>query len=110
MTSNQGLNITLFNHAISIQQRLRRMVLLQETEQLVKFNPAGDCHCKHTNGWEFMKTVVMALSGGMDSTCLLMHYLSREYRAIAFHITMDKNMQSNLNERPLQFSSVNRID
>ena len=29
-----------------------------------------------------MKTVVMALSGGMDSTCLLMHYLSRDYRAI----------------------------
>ena len=29
-----------------------------------------------------MKTVVMALSGGMDSTCLLMHYLAQEYRAI----------------------------
>ena len=29
-----------------------------------------------------MTTVVMALSGGMDSTCLLMHYLSRGYRAI----------------------------
>ena len=29
-----------------------------------------------------MKAVVMALSGGMDSTCLLMHYLSRDYRAI----------------------------
>ena len=29
-----------------------------------------------------MKTVVMALSGGMDSTCLLMHYLARGYRAI----------------------------
>ena len=29
-----------------------------------------------------MKTVVMALSGGMDSTCLLMHYLARDYRAI----------------------------
>jgi len=29
-----------------------------------------------------MKTVVMALSGGMDSTCLLMHYLSRDYKAI----------------------------
>tara|TARA_B100000683_G_scaffold87763_1_gene86654 strand:+ start:17167 stop:17961 length:795 start_codon:yes stop_codon:yes gene_type:complete len=29
-----------------------------------------------------MKTVVMALSGGMDSTCLLLHYLSRDYRAI----------------------------
>ncbi len=29
-----------------------------------------------------MKTVIMALSGGMDSTCLLMHYLSRDYRAI----------------------------
>ena len=29
-----------------------------------------------------MKTVVMALSGGMDSTCLLMHYLAQDYRAI----------------------------
>jgi len=29
-----------------------------------------------------MKTVIMALSGGMDSTCLLMHYLARDYRAI----------------------------
>ena len=29
-----------------------------------------------------MKTVVMALSGGMDSTCLLIHYLAREYRAV----------------------------
>ena len=29
-----------------------------------------------------MKTVVMALSGGMDSTCLLMHYLARDYRAV----------------------------
>ncbi len=29
-----------------------------------------------------MNTVVMALSGGMDSTCLLMHYLARDYRAI----------------------------
>lgn len=29
-----------------------------------------------------MKTVVMALSGGMDSTCLLMHYLSQDYKAI----------------------------
>jgi 7-cyano-7-deazaguanine synthase len=34
-----------------------------------------------------MKTVVMALSGGMDSTCLLMHYLAQDYRAIciSFH-------------------------
>lgn len=31
---------------------------------------------------DFMKTVIMALSGGMDSTCLLMHYLAQEYRAI----------------------------
>ena len=29
-----------------------------------------------------MKTVVMALSGGMDSTCLLMHYLARGYKAV----------------------------
>ena len=29
-----------------------------------------------------MKRVVMALSGGMDSTCLLMHYLAQDYRAI----------------------------
>lgn len=29
-----------------------------------------------------MKTVVMALSGGMDSTCLLMHYLAQDYRAV----------------------------
>jgi len=29
-----------------------------------------------------MKTVIMALSGGMDSTCLLMHYLARNYRAV----------------------------
>jgi 7-cyano-7-deazaguanine synthase len=29
-----------------------------------------------------MKSVVMALSGGMDSTCLLMHYLARGYNAV----------------------------
>ena len=29
-----------------------------------------------------MKKVVMALSGGMDSTCLLMHYLARGYEAV----------------------------
>ena len=29
-----------------------------------------------------MNTVVMALSGGMDSTCLLFHYLSKDYRAV----------------------------
>ena len=29
-----------------------------------------------------MKTVVMALSGGMDSTCLLMHYLAQGYKAV----------------------------
>ena len=29
-----------------------------------------------------MSTVVMALSGGMDSTCLLMHYLAQDFRAI----------------------------
>ena len=28
-----------------------------------------------------MKHVVLALSGGMDSTCLLMHYLANGYQA-----------------------------
>ena len=28
-----------------------------------------------------LKHVVLALSGGMDSTCLLMHYLANGYRA-----------------------------
>ena len=57
-----------------------------------------------------MKTVVMALSGGMDSTCLLIHYLSRNTVPYAFHTTTDKNMRSNLNERLLQFISVNQKD
>ena len=38
--------------------------------KLSKSIVAGDYHYRHTNGWNSMKTVVMALSGGMDSTCL----------------------------------------
>ena len=58
------------------------------TERLSKRIPGGGFLFKHTNGWNSMtnptkNTAVMALSGGMDSTSLLLHLLSKGYEVTA---------------------------
>ena len=46
-------------------------VLFLATEQIVKEHEAGNFTTNAQMDGHTMKTVVMALSGGMDSTCLL---------------------------------------
>ena len=76
------LIITSYNHVTSIQLLLKKMAycfrILNKLSRIV----VGGSHCRHTNGWGFYENRDYALSGGMDSTCLLMHYLARDYRAI----------------------------
>ena len=87
-------------------------IFFQETEQLVKFNLAGDCHCKHTNGWEFYENSRHGTEWRHGFYMSSIHYLSREYRAIciSYHYGQKHAIELERATSTIQLCQSNRLN